>query len=277
MTGRQIATRAGVVLVGALWLVAAQRIGLLDLSKVRPAIENLWEFAGELIPPNLEVLDTLIDAMFETLQIAFVGTILGVLISLPLAFLATRTLFGPLVNIPVRLLIGAIRTIPSLLWGVIFVIAYGLGPEAGALGIAFYTVGFLAKLYYEAFEAVDPEVVEAVRGAGSNRLQLMTHAVLPESTNALVSQLLFMFEYNIRASAIMGFVGAGGIGFYMLGYIQHLQYDNLMTALLLTFVVVMAVDFLSGRLRVLLLPSMQQQSGRAPLLAGFTALWPARA
>jgi phosphonate transport system permease protein len=249
------------------------RIGLLDASKFWTAVHNLGDFAVELWPPNTEVLDRLMDAMIETIEIAFVGTLLGVILSLPLALLATRTLFGPLVTTPTRLLIGAIRTVPSLLWGVIFVIAYGLGPEAGALGVAFYTVGFLAKLYYEAFEGVDPEVVEAVRGAGSNRIQLIEYAVLPESTNALVSHLLFMFEYNIRASAIMGFVGAGGIGYYMLGYVQLLQYENLMMALIVTFVVVMSVDYLSGRLRAYFVPGIQQQTGRAPLLAGFSTLF----
>ncbi|MEO6196603.1 MAG: ABC transporter permease subunit, partial [Dehalococcoidia bacterium] len=137
---------------------------------------------------------------------------------------------------------------------------------------AMYTVGFLAKLYYEAFEAIDSEVLEAVKGTGGNRLQLIVYAVIPESTNAMVSQLLFMFEYNIRASAIMGFVGAGGIGYYMLGYVQLLQYDSLMTALLLTFVVVMTVDYLSGWLRAWLVPSMQGQSQRVPLIAAITTL-----
>lgn len=273
MNRRSLIVRAVIAGVVILGLVSMGRIGLLDISKVRPAVENLADFAGSLFPPNTEVLGTLIDAMVETIEIAFVGTLLGLLMSLPLALLATRTLYGPLVSIPVRVLISVVRTVPSILWGVIFVIAYGLGPEAGALGVAFYTVGFLAKLYYESFEAVDPEVVEAVKGVGSSRAQLISYGVLPESANAIISHLLFMFEYNIRASAIMGFVGAGGIGYYMLGYVQLLQYENLMMALLLTFVVVMAVDFLSSRLRAAILPSMQGQQAKAPLLGGITALW----
>ena len=258
--------------VAALAGFSLYRIGLLDASRVGPALSNLAEFTSSLFPPNDDVLPTLLDAMLETVQIAFVGTLLGFLISLPLAFLCARTLFGLAVTTPARLTVGAIRTVPSILWGVLFVVAYGLGPEAGALAISFYTVGYLGKLYYEAFEAVDPEVMEAVRGTGGNRLQLIAYAVLPESANALISNLLFMFEYNIRASTIMGFVGAGGIGFYMLGYLQLLQYQNLMTALLLTFVVVMAVDYLSARLRGLVLPS-QQPTGRAPVLAAVTSLW----
>jgi phosphonate transport system permease protein len=273
MNRRSLAARAGLAAVAVLALISMGRIGLLDASKVRPAVENLADFTASLIPPNTAVLDTLLDAMVETIEIAFVGTILGLLMSLPLALLATRTLFGPLVTIPARVLISAVRTVPSLLWGVIFVIAYGLGPEAGALGVAFYTVGFLAKLYYESFEAVDPEVLEAVRGAGSNGPQLIGYAVLPESANAIISHLLFMFEYNIRASAIMGFVGAGGIGYYMLGYVQLLQYENLMMALILTFVVVMAVDVMSGRLRSAILPSMRGAPTRISPVGALTSLW----
>ena len=272
MNHRPNGPRIVVAAVALALLLSMRQIGLLDVSKFTQAAENLVTFAGDLWPPNWEVLDTLIDAMIETIQIAFVGTLLGLVISLPLAVLAVRSLFPLWVTTPTRFFIGAVRTVPSLLWGVIFVIGYGLGPEAGALAVAMYTVGFLAKLYYEAFEAIDSEVLEAVKSTGGNRLQLIVYAVIPESTNAMVSQLLFMFEYNIRASAIMGFVGAGGIGYYMLGYVQLLQYDNLMTALLLTFIVVMTVDYLSGWLRAWLVPSMQGQSRRVPLIAAITTL-----
>jgi len=253
--------------------VSARRIGLLDTERWWPAATNLWEFAQGLFPPETGVLSRLIDAMLETIEIAYVGTLLGLLISLPLAILGTRTLFPPAVSLSARLVVGAIRTVPSLLWGVVFVVAFGLGPAAGAMGVALYTVGYLGKLYYEAFEAVDAEVLEAVRGTGGNRMQVISFAVLPEAANAIVSHLLFMFEYNIRASTIMGFVGAGGMGFYMLGYLQLLQYQNLMTALLLTFAVVMAVDYLSARLRELLVPSIDRRWKRPSMLTGLTALW----
>ncbi|MEX1254738.1 MAG: phosphonate ABC transporter, permease protein PhnE [Dehalococcoidia bacterium] len=253
MTSRQITGRVAFLAVVAAFVVSLYRLELLDPSVVWPALQRLGEFVTELFPPNWDVTRTLLGAMGETLQIAFAGTLLGFLFSLPLAILATRTLFGGTVTTAARLVMGAVRTVPSLLWGVIFVIGFGLGPAAGALGVALYTVGYMGKLLYEAFEAADAEVVEAVRSVSANRLQLFAFAVLPESANALISQLLFMFEYNIRASSIMGFVGAGGIGYYMLGYIQLLQYENLMTALIITFVVVMAIDYLSVRLRSLIL------------------------
>jgi phosphonate transport system permease protein len=264
--------RIAIGTVLGLGLLALWDVGLLDVGAWSTAISNLVDFTGLLFPPETESLGTLIDAMLETIEIAFAGTLVGLLLSLPLAVLGTRTIFGPLVTVPARLFIGAVRTIPSLLWGVIFVIAFGLGPAAGTMGVALYSVGYLGKLFYESFESVDPEVLEAVKATGANRPQLIVYGVLPESVNAIVSQLLFMFEYNIRASSIMGFVGAGGIGFYMLGYLQLLQYQNLMTALLVTFVVVMAVDYLSARLRSLLVPGMRPSAMRVPLLAGITAV-----
>lgn len=274
MRTRSLIPRITYVALAALGMYSTYRVGLLDLSAWGPALGNLWEFAQGLFPPEMSVLSRLLDAMLETIEIAFVGTMLGLIISLPLAVLGTRTLFPPAVTLAARLMVGAIRTVPSLLWGVVFVVAFGLGPAAGAMGVALYTVGYLGKLYYEAFEAVDAEVLEAVKGTGGNRVQLISYAVLPEAANAVVSHLLFMFEYNIRASTIMGFVGAGGIGFYMLGYLQLLQYQNLMTALLLTFVVVMMVDYLSARIRSFLIPSIGRPAARAPLLSGLTTLLP---
>jgi phosphonate transport system permease protein len=245
---------AAYLLTGGLALVSMANMGLLDASRLSHGIGNTGRFVAGLFPPNLTTLPTLWQAMLETLQIAFVGTLIGCVMALPFALLATRTVFGPAITLPLRWVLGAIRTIPSLLWALIFVAAFGLGPAAGTLGIAFYTLGYLGKLFYETFEGVDQEVLEAVRSVGCNRVQLMRFALVPEAANTLLSQLLFVFEYNVRASTIMGFVGAGGIGFYIFGYVSMLDYQKLMAALLLTFIVVLAIDQASARLRALVLP-----------------------
>lgn len=187
--------------------------------------------------------------MLQTIEIAFAGTLLGFVISLPLGCFANRSLFGAGIAYPVRTVIGAIRSVPSIVYGLAAVVVIGLGAKAGVVAVAAYTVGYLAKFFYETFEAADPEVMEALRGVGAGRLQMFRYGVLPETANQVLSQLIFMFEYNIRASTIMGFVGAGGIGYYMMGYAQMLQYRSLMTALILTFAVVVAVDALSLKLR----------------------------
>ncbi|MBI3047156.1 MAG: phosphonate ABC transporter, permease protein PhnE [Acidobacteria bacterium] len=243
-------------LAAAVALVMMADLGLLDRRQLSLAWSNTVVFVGELFPPSAQPMPTLLDATVETLQIAYVGTVLGFIAALPLAILATRTIFGPYVAGPVRLLLAAVRTVPALLWAVVFVVAFGLGPAAGALGIAAYTLGYLGKLLYEAFEGVDHEVVDAVWSVGCNRVQLTRFAVLPEAANQILSQLLFVFEYNVRASSIMGFVGAGGIGFHLLGYLQLLQYRNLLTALLLTLGLVLLIDYASSRVRRLVLPPL---------------------
>jgi phosphonate transport system permease protein len=236
-----------------LLLVSLANLGLLDAARLEKGARNISLFLRDLFPPDLSVLPTVAWALVETVQMAFAGTMLGFAFALPLSLAATRVLLRPPVSTTFRLLLAFIRTVPSLLWAIVFVVAVGLGPGAGTLGIALYTTGYLGKVFYEAFEGVDHEILEAVRGVGCSRLQLARYAVLPESANLVLAQLLFLFEYNVRASAIMGFVGAGGIGFYLLGYIQALQYDRMLTALLLTLLVVIFIDWSSGRIRALVL------------------------
>jgi phosphonate transport system permease protein len=248
--------RGGAVLTVTLLVMLALAmadIELLDLGRLARGVGNLSEFAAALFPPDPSSLPTLIEAMVETIEIAFVGTAIGFALALPLSLAASPVLFGPSVTGPVKVVLAAVRTVPSLFWAIVFVVAVGLGPAAGALGVALYSLGYLGKLLYETYDGVDPEVVEAVRSVGASRSQLARYAVLPETANGILAQLLFMFEYNVRASSIMGFVGAGGIGFYILGYMQLLRYDLLLTALLLTLLVVVAIDRASSLIRRLFL------------------------
>ena len=251
-------TQFTLVLLVAIFLASAGNVGLLDPTRLGRGLVNIGLFTTSMFPPDVSVLETVALASLETLQIAFVGTALGIAIALPLAVLATRTLFGPAIAGGMRLVLAFVRTIPALLWGIVFVVALGLGPGAGSLGIALYSLGYLGKLFYEIFEGVDTEVLEAVRSVGCTRLQLARYALLPEAANNVLAQLLFMFEYNVRASSIMGFVGAGGIGYYMLGYIQLLRYDALLTTLLVTLALVLVIDHGSAWLRGMFLPQAGQ-------------------
>lgn len=233
----------------ALLVLALADVGLLDAGRLARGVRNLGEFVAALFPPDPSSLPTLAEAMLETIEIAFVGTAIGFALALPLSLAASPVLFGPRVTAPVKVLLAAVRTVPSLFWAIVFVVAVGLGPGAGALGVALYSLGYLGKLLYETFDGVDPEVVEAVRSVGASRSQLARYAIIPEAANGILAQLLFMFEYNVRASSIMGFVGAGGIGYFILVYLQLLRYDLLLTALALTLVVVIAIDRASSVVR----------------------------
>ncbi|MFN3975222.1 MAG: phosphonate ABC transporter, permease protein PhnE [Dehalococcoidia bacterium] len=239
----------------ALGVVLGQ-LGFFDGERLGRGLVNAGRFASDMVPPDASVLAVAGRALLETVQMAFAGTLLGFLISLPLGILGTRHLFPSFVTSLARLVSAVVRTVPVLLWAILFVVIVGLGPLAGTLGVALYTVGYLAKLYAELFEGTDPEILEAVRGVGASRLHLVRFVVLPEGANAVLAQLLFMLEYNIRASSILGFVGAGGVGFVMQVYLQTLEYQRLATVLLLILGLVLAMDALSGwvRRRFLLAP-----------------------
>lgn len=223
-------------------------------------MSNLGSLVAEMLPPDLGVASEVAAALAETVQIAFVGTVIGFLLSMPFSALALRNIFPSSLTTAVRSLLGIVRTIPALFWAVLFVIAVGLGPFAGTLAVAVYSFGYLSKLYYEAFEAVDAEVLDALRVTGASRILLVRHAVLPESMNTIVSQLLFMFEYNIRSSAVLGFVGAGGVGFLMVSYIESLRYSSLTTVLVFTLATVIAIDIVSGYVRRRFLPGFRPAS-----------------
>jgi len=246
LLNRDIFAGAGLLLL--LGLVLGQ-LGLFDAQRLAKGAANLVVFVREAMPPDGDVLPVAAIALLETVEMAFAGSLLGFLLALPLGMLGARTLSPRPVVLVVRFVAGAIRTIPSLLWAVVFVIVVGLGSLAGTLALALYSLGFLAKLYTEFFEGVDPEIMEAVRGVGARPWHLARFVVWPESANHVLSQLLFMLEYNIRASAILGFVGAGGIGLYLNVYINTLAYSRVVTILLLILGLVLVMDLVSRMVR----------------------------
>jgi phosphonate transport system permease protein len=245
-------------LTTGLFLIAVlAHLGFFDLERLARGIRNLGILGSEMLPPDVAILPTVGAALWETVEMSFAGTLLGFLASLPLSILSTRRLFSSWISGIARFIAAGIRTIPVLLWAIIFVILVGLGPLAGTLGIAAYTVGYLAKIYADLFEGTDPEIMEAVRSTGASKLQLVRFVILPEAANAVLAQVLFMLEYNIRASSVLGFVGAGGLGFVIQIYLQSLDYQRLATILLLVLVIVLVMDGISASLRKHFLLSVQ--------------------
>lgn len=236
--------------------LALGELGFFEAAKWMKGLGNLGTLSSDMFPPDAGVIPIVGKALWETVQMAFAGTILGFLVSLPLGILGTRDLFSKPVSNLSRFIAAGIRTVHVLVWGVLFVILVGLGPLAGTLAVAAYTIGYLAKIYAELFEGTDPEIMEAVRATGASKSQLVRFVVIPEGANAVLTQLLFMLEYNIRGSSVLGFVGAGGIGFVMKVYIDTIEYHRLATVLLLILAVVLIMDGLSAwiRRRFLLTP-----------------------
>ena len=187
--------------------------------------------------------------ILETLKMAFVSTVLGFFIALLLSPFAAKNLTSAWVYMPMRIILAATRSLPSIIWAIIFVVLVGLGPLAGVLAMTFYTVGYLGKLQYEEMEGVQSGPLEAARAMGLSHPEIVTNVVIPESSNNLLSQLLFMFEYNVRHGSVLGLVGAGGIGFYLNFYKDLFMYRHVMAFLVVIFVVVIIIDLLSMYIR----------------------------
>ena len=183
--------------------------------------------------------------MIETLKIAFVATILGMIFSFPLSLLASRNLSPNWISYPARFILAGSRSLPSIIWALFFVIVIGFGPLSGIFAMTVYTVGYLGKLQYETIEGIDRGPLEASKAMGHGWLERSFGVIMPESANGLISQVIFMFEYNFRHGTVIGIVGAGGIGYYINLYLKFLQYDKVIAYLIIIFVVVLIIDVVS--------------------------------
>jgi phosphonate transport system permease protein len=242
------ARRAGWVAIAALFVWSAWATEV-SLERGIEGIPFVLEFLRRMVPPDPSVLGHALRGAAQTLQIAVVGTGIAALLALPLGFLAARNVSPPWLFYVARSLLNVFRAVDTLVYALIFVAAVGLGPFPGVLAVVAYTATVLAKLYSEAVEAIDPGPLEAVAATGATRLQLLRWGVLPQLMPQFLSFTLYRFETNIRAAAILGFVGAGGIGFYIQTYLRLLNYPAASTVLLVLIALVMVVDFASSRLR----------------------------
>ena len=183
--------------------------------------------------------------MTETIKIAFISTVFGVIISLPISILSSRNLNPNPITFPFRFILAACRSLPSIIWAIFFVILVGFGPLSGILAMTIYTVGYLGKLQYESIEGMSNIPLESADSMGLSGVEKAIGVVIPEQANNLISQAVFMFEYNVRHGTVIGIVGAGGIGYYINLYLKFLQYDKVVAYLIIIYIVVVVIDFIS--------------------------------
>ena len=237
-----------------------------DWGRLEGGFSNLLVFFEEsLWPPDWSVLEArsypVCEAYFEfqcsvawigmveTIKIAFVATIIGFIVALPLSVLAASNLSTIEFAIPTRILLAGMRSLPSIIWAILFMIVFDVGALAGIVAMSFYTVGYLGKLQFESMEGIKNAPLESAKAMGMSRTEIAWLVAIPESANNLLSHLLFMFEYNVRHGTVIGLVGAGGIGLYINTYLKLAQYDKVVALLLVVFIVVIVIDFISMILR----------------------------
>jgi len=239
---------AGVLAIGTLWWAArGAQVSFGELGKGLPWI---GDFLARMVPPNWGFLDKLWVPAIETIQIAIWGTLLAVVLAVPVCFFAARNLTP---NMAVfhftRQVFNVTRGINEIILALVFVAAVGLGPFPGVLALAVHGAGMLGKFFSESIEEIDQGPIEALRATGAGPVQTVIFAVLPQVVTAWIAVVLYRFETNLRQATVLGMVGAGGIGFELVGSMKLFQYQDTATCIVVIIVMVMVADYVSTRLR----------------------------
>lgn len=239
-----------VMLIVLCCLVALGITGFFDAQRFIEGAPAMQQLGSEMIPPDFSRWQHWIIPLRDTLAMSVAGTALTVVLSLPLALLAApNTTPHPLVGRALRVVLAAFRSVPEIILGIIFVAAVGFGALPGVLALALHSTGMVGKFYAEAIEHVDPKPMEAAAAAGASRFQIITHAVLPQVLPQLADITIYRWEYHFRASAVLGIVGAGGIGFELMAALRLIKYSEVSAILLSILACVIVVDSLGGWLR----------------------------
>jgi phosphonate transport system permease protein len=257
---RRRALLALLLIVGAVWSLTGIDI---TLDRVLGAPGDAWNIFKRLWPPAMgEALDRgVVGKVFESVYIAWIGTIIGAVLSLPLAFLAATNVAPRWIRIPVRQLFNAIRAVPELIVAVIFIPITGLGPWAGTLAIGLHSVGTLGKWATETIEGIDTGPLEAVEATGGRWVSGMRWGVLPQIMPIVASFWLFRFEINVRASAVLGMIGAGGVGAELVSQLRFRNFTAVGAVLGITVLVVLTIDSLSAAVRRRIIAGATRTSG----------------
>lgn len=209
------------------------------------------DIGGRMLPPKLAYVGELLWPLWDTLNIATLGTGLGLLFAVPVAFLAARNTTPSLRLVrPVALfIIVTSRSINSLIWGLLLVAVIGPGVLAGIVAIALRSIGFIAKLLYEAIEEIDANQVEAVTASGGSRLQVLDYAIVPQVMPAFAGITVFRWDINIRESTVLGLVGAGGLGLKLQASLNVLAWNQVTMILILILATVLVSEWISAKVR----------------------------
>jgi len=253
-------TRESVLLRLALGLAGAALLGQASVvARVRPqdllsGASGMADIVRRSVPPDVQHLQPALGGVLETFDIALLGTSMALVLSLPLAVLAAENVTPSRALYAIaRGVIAVTRAVPDLVWALLFVTAVGLGPFPGVLALVVHSVGMLGRLFAETIEDIDMGPVNALRVTGASPIQIVSHAIVPGLLPSLIGIGLYRLDENVRSSLVLGFVGAGGIGFLILTAMNLFQYRQVATLLILTYLLVIGVERASavvrGRLR----------------------------
>jgi phosphonate transport system permease protein len=223
----------------------------MDMSELVKGLPWIWDFMSRMLPPNFSYIsDSLIPPAIQTMQIALWGTVLAVALALPASLLAAKNITPnkALYHLS-RQILNILRGINELILALIFVAAVGLGPFAGVLALSLHGAGMVGKFFAEAIEEMDQGPIEAMKASGCSKGQIILFAVLPQVFPSWISVVLYRLEANIRISAVLGMIGAGGIGFELMTSMKMFEYGDTAACVMVILGLVFSTDFLSAKLR----------------------------
>jgi len=263
-------TRAGWVALAAYIVYAFAR---LDFTWVRfvTGLGNGARFIGRMFPPSIAQPDSLLKGLTESLEIAILASVLGILIALPIGLFASRNLMPVWASWPARAIIALARSFHPVIVAILFVKAVGFGAMAGILALVVASVGFIGKLFAEAIEEISLKQVEAVRATGAPFMSLISYGVLPQVFSRFIGFATYQLDSNLRNSTMVGIVGAGGIGGTLFSAFQRFDYDFVCAILLSIIGMIMVGEVLAGVVRGIFLErrfGVFARFDRAPAAAG---------
>ena len=246
---RERRSALAVVLVGAMvWSLSGLEV---TLDRLLGAPGDAWAILRQMVPPAFaRVYERgAVGKVFESVYIAWIGTVIGAVLSLPLAFMAAHNVAPVWIRVPIRQFFNAIRAVPELILAVILIPITGLGPWAGTLAIGIHSIGTLGKWATESIESIDSGPIEAVESTGGRWVSSMRWAVFPQVMSTISSYWLFRFEINVRASAVLGMIGAGGVGSELVSHLVFRDFPAASAVLVFTIAVVLTIDTASAAVR----------------------------
>lgn len=236
----------GITFVLFLFLVISSLPALEGSGRNLDYLGNLLRFFDQFFPPDWSILGSTLQGLWETIQIAAISTFVASFLSLFLSLCAARTLSPAWLVFFTRMILNLIRTIPSLLWAILAVVLVGSNSLAGVIALSFYSIGYLAKFFSEAFESADLKAQTALKSLGASTWQSFQYGLWPNLKPIIWSHCLWMLEYNVRSASIIGYVGAGGIGLHLKLYAESADSWNKFSLVLICMLIIVTFLDLTG-------------------------------
>ena len=220
------------------------------IKLVTDSSKYFGDILSRMLPPDFSNLNQLVYAMFETIEIAFLGTFIAIVLSIPLGLFSARNLApNYFVYLICKTIVIFFRAIPEFIIAMILVIAIGFGAIPGVLALGLHTMGFLAKFYAEDIEHINKGPIDALKSSGATKSQIISFGVVPQILPSFVANNLYIFDRNIRMATMLGIVGAGGIGYELQSSFRMFEYERVSAIIVLIFITIFIIDYLSSFIR----------------------------